>query len=257
MRQIFGLDPQRSDLPDREEFLRLVHPEDRNRFNEQVDTALHAKADLVQDYRIVLPDGTVKHIHAIGHMVLDESGNIIEGVGTDMDVTERKQAEEKIRGQEVELRQILDAAPQHLSVLRSDGSHLYINQSSLDFLGLTLEEWQKRDIRELVHPDDAERVGAKGSKPFQADLRSRSKRGSLANMIREYRWLFLNYKPLRDQLGRITRWVVPAIDIDDRKRSEENCTTRTLRSAKRSSKHRCLRKLWARHRRCKPCSPAL
>ena len=75
-----------------------------------------------------------------------------------MDVTERKQAEETIREQEVELRQILDAAPQHLSVLRGDGSHLYINQSSLDFLGLTLEEWQKRDIRELVHPDDAERV---------------------------------------------------------------------------------------------------
>jgi PAS domain S-box-containing protein len=220
MRQIFGLDPQRSDLPDREEFLRLVHPEDRNRFNEQVDKALHAKADLVQDYRIMLPDGTVKHIHAIGHMVLDESGNIIEGVGTDMDVTERKQAEEKIRGQEVELRQILDAAPQHLSVLRSDGSHLYINQSSLDFLGLTLEEWQKRDIRELVHPDDAERVGRERKQAFSSGSPLKIEARFL-RYDREYRWLFLYYKPLRDQLGRITRWVVPAIDIDDRKRSEE------------------------------------
>ncbi len=220
MRQIFGLDPQRSNLPDREEFLRLVHPEDRDRFNERVDKALRAKADLVQDYRIVLPDGTVKHIHAIGHLVLDETGNIIECVGTDMDVTERKQAEEKIREQEVELRQILDAAPQHLSVLRSDGSHLYINQSSLDFLGLTLEEWQKRDIRELVHPDDAERV----ARERKQSLSSGSPLKIEARFLRydrEYRWLFLYYKPLRDQLGRITRWVVPAIDIDDRKRSEE------------------------------------
>jgi PAS domain S-box-containing protein len=220
MRQIFGLDPQRSDLPDREEFLRLVHPEDRNRFNEQVDQALRAKADLVQDYRIVLPDGTVKHIHAIGHMVLDETGNIIEGVGTDMDVTERKQSEDKIREHEVELRQILDAAPQHLSVLRGDGSHLYINQSSLDFLGLTLEEWQKRDIRELVHPDDAERVARERKQAFSSGSPLKIEARFL-RYDREYRWLFLYYKPLKDQLGRITRWVVPAIDIDDRKRSEE------------------------------------
>jgi PAS domain S-box-containing protein len=96
MRQIFGLDPQRSNLPDREEFVRLVHPEDRDRFNEQVDKALRAKADVVQDYRIVLPDGTVKHIHGIGHPVLDETGNIIEYVGTDVDVTERKRAEEAL-----------------------------------------------------------------------------------------------------------------------------------------------------------------
>src|SRR6201996_3800979 len=208
MREIFGLDPQRSDLPD------------RDRFNERVDQALRAKADLVHDYRIVLPDGTIKHIHAIGHMVLDEAGNIIEGVGTDMDVTERKQAEEKIREQEVELRQILDAAPQHLSVLRSDGSHLYINQSSLDFLGLTLEEWRKCDIRELVHPDDAERVGRERKQALSSGTPLKIEARFL-RYDREYRWLFLYYKPLRDHLGRITRWVVPAIDIDDRKRSEE------------------------------------
>jgi formate hydrogenlyase transcriptional activator len=348
MRRIFGLDPQTSSLPDRKEFLRLVHPEDRDRFNEQVDKAFREKADLVQDYRIVLPDGTVKHIHGIGHPVLDETGNIVECVGTDvdvterkraeeklrrseadlleaqrisqtgswkhdvlsgivtvspevfrifgvkadedtsttefwlsrnhpedqkrirelferteiektdyeadyrivlpdgsikhihavghpvlnesgelvefvgtaMDITERKQAEDKIREQEAELRQILDAAPQHLSVLRSDGSHLYINQSSLDFLGLTLEEWQNRDIRELVHPDDAERVACERKQA----LLSGSPLEIEARFLRfdgEYRWLFLHYKPLKDQLGHITRWVVPAIDIDDRKRSEE------------------------------------
>src|SRR6201993_4487170 len=103
MRRIFGLDPQTSNLPDREEFLRLVHPEDRDRFNERVDKALRAKADLVQDYRIVLPDGTVKHIHGIGHLVLDETGNIIECVGTDMDVTERKRSEEALQRSEANL----------------------------------------------------------------------------------------------------------------------------------------------------------
>jgi PAS domain S-box-containing protein len=100
MRRIFGLDPQRSNLPDREEFLRLVHPEDRDRFNERIDKAFSEKADFVQDYRIVLTDGTVKHIHGIGHPVLDETGNIVEYVGTDADVTERKRDEEALQRSE-------------------------------------------------------------------------------------------------------------------------------------------------------------
>src|SRR5882762_5955810 len=100
MLRIFGLDPQRSNLPDREEFLRLVHPEDRDRFNERIDKAFREKADFAQDYRVVVTDGTVKHIHGIGHPVLDESGNIIEYVGTDVDVTERKRAEEALQRSE-------------------------------------------------------------------------------------------------------------------------------------------------------------
>jgi PAS domain S-box-containing protein len=103
MRQIFGLGPERSNLPDREEFLQLVHPEDRAGFNERVDQALRAKAEIAQDYRIVLPDGTIKHIHGIGHPVLDETGNIVEYVGTDVDVTTRKDAEEKLRRSEADL----------------------------------------------------------------------------------------------------------------------------------------------------------
>ncbi|HEY6841205.1 MAG TPA: sigma 54-interacting transcriptional regulator, partial [Chthoniobacterales bacterium] len=96
MLRIFGLDLQTSNLPDREEFLRLVHPEDRDRFNGRIDKAFREKADFVQDYRIVLTNGRVKHIHGIGHPVLDETGNIIEYVGTDVDVTERKRAEEAL-----------------------------------------------------------------------------------------------------------------------------------------------------------------
>jgi len=62
MRRIFGLDLQTSHLPDREEFLRLVHPEDRDRFNERIEKSRREKSDFVQDYRVVLTDGTVKHI---------------------------------------------------------------------------------------------------------------------------------------------------------------------------------------------------
>jgi PAS domain S-box-containing protein len=94
MFRIFGLDPHRGSPPDREEFVRLMHPEDRARFAERVEKAFREKSDFVQDFRIVLPDGTVRHLHEIGHPVLNEAGNIIEYVGTEVDVTERKRAEE-------------------------------------------------------------------------------------------------------------------------------------------------------------------
>src|SRR5246127_318858 len=219
MSRIFGLDPGPTP-PSYMEVGGRLHPEDARYYTAVVEQAIRDRTDFEANYRLLLPEGAAKYIHVVGHPVVNASGDVIELVGTAMDVTERKQAEDKIREQEVELRQILDAAPQHLSVLRSDGSHLYINQSSLDFLGLTLEEWQKCDIRELVHPDDAERVvrerkqALSSGSPLKIEAR-------FLRYDREYRWLFLYYKPLRDQQGRITRWVVPAIDIDDRKRSEE------------------------------------
>jgi formate hydrogenlyase transcriptional activator len=218
--RMFGFDPERG-LPTDEALRQRIHPEDRDRVRREAFPERTAKGSHFEvEFRIVLPDGAIKHLHSVGHPVLNESGDLVEFVGTTMDITERKQAEEKIREQEVELRQILDAAPQFLFVLGSDGSRLYANRSVLDFRGLTVEEWQKLDFRERFHPDDAERM----ARERQQALSSGSPLEIEARMPRhdgKYRWFLFRYKPLKDQLGRITRWVVPAIDIDDRKRSEE------------------------------------
>jgi PAS domain S-box-containing protein len=107
-----------------------------------------------------------------------------------------------------------------LFVLGSDGSRLYANQSILEFRGLTFDEWQKVDIREVFYPDDAERVARERNQA----LLSGSPLEIEARMLRhdgKYRWFLVRYRPLKDHRGRITRWVVSAIDIDDRKRSEE------------------------------------
>ncbi|HET8925347.1 MAG TPA: PAS domain-containing protein [Candidatus Acidoferrum sp.] len=92
--RIYGLDPEHGP-PTSQAYWERVHAEDRDSVRELTGKAFREKADFTQDYRIVLPDGTVKHIHEIGHPVLDEAGNIIEYVGTEVDVTERKSAEEE------------------------------------------------------------------------------------------------------------------------------------------------------------------
>src|ERR1700678_4542773 len=198
--RMFGFDPEQG-LPSDEALSQRIHPEDRDRvrreaFPERTDEGSHFDVE----YRIVLPDGAIKHLHSIGHPVLNESGDLVEFVGTNMDITERRQAEEKIRGQELELRQIMDAAPQHLMVLGSDGSRLYANQSILEFRGLTFDEWQKVDIREVFYPDDAERVARERNQA----LLSGSPLEIEERMLRhdgKYRWFLARYRPPTDHAG--------------------------------------------------------
>ena len=214
---IFELD--RAVKPTLEMILPRLHPDDRDLVQQTLDRVIETKADFDLEHRLLMPDGSVKHLHVLARALTTSSGNL-EFVGAVTDVTVAKQAEEKIREQELELRQIMDAAPQFLFVLGSDGSRLYANQSVLEFRGQTVEEWQKLDFRERFHPDDAERM----AREREQALSSRSPFETEARMLRhdgKYRWFLFRYKPLKDQLGRVTRWVVPAIDIDDRKRSEE------------------------------------
>src|SRR5258706_9509681 len=99
MFRIFGLDAQEH-LPTRKNFRQRVHPEDRNRVDEKFARVVNERVDSFDEYRVVLPDGTVKHINSSGHPVLDRNGELIEFVGTATDVTERKRAEQALRESE-------------------------------------------------------------------------------------------------------------------------------------------------------------
>jgi PAS domain S-box-containing protein len=99
MFRIYGLDPQQ-DLPTRKNFRQRVHPEDRNRVDERFLKMINEKVDSFDEYRVVLPDGTVKHVNSSGHPVFDGNGELIEVIGTATDVTERKRAEEALRESE-------------------------------------------------------------------------------------------------------------------------------------------------------------
>jgi PAS domain S-box-containing protein len=148
-----------------------------------------------------------------------------------MDVTAAKQAEEKIRQSERELRQLLDLTPQHITEFGPDGSPLYNNQAALDYHGLTLEEWQSADLNKLLHPQDAERMIREGpskflsGSPYEVEVRLRRRDG-------QYRWFLFRFKPMLDEQGRVTRWYAAATDIEDRKQNEqrlqerERCFTR-------------------------------
>src|SRR5712664_317927 len=96
--RIFGFDPEQG-MPAWEERLRRVHPEDRAKWQGAIDRAIGEKSDYEVEFRILLPDGTVKYIHTVGHPVLNASGDLAEFVGSATDITDRKRAEVLLAGE--------------------------------------------------------------------------------------------------------------------------------------------------------------
>ena len=105
--RIFGLDPESTQLR-REVFLQRLHPDDRSRYEQTISAALSRRTNWEVEYRIVLPNGSVRHIRGAGSPVLDSSGEISELVGTVMDISERKQAEEALHRLSMQLLRLQD-----------------------------------------------------------------------------------------------------------------------------------------------------
>jgi C4-dicarboxylate-specific signal transduction histidine kinase len=105
---VLGFDPQ-AGLPPREQFLQRIHPDDRTMIGDKFDKAKREKADYDGGYRYILPSGEMRDIHTVGHPVLSSSGDLVEFVGTVIDITERKRAEESLRKTEADLARVARA----------------------------------------------------------------------------------------------------------------------------------------------------
>jgi len=219
--RIHGLDPS-GKPPTTKEYLSLVYSEDRAFVTQEIEKMLanHGGVDFTK--RIVRPDGAIRRVRCVGVPAGQGEGETFQGfVGTVIDVTEQEQLTEELRQSELELRQMLDFAPQLIAVYGPNRERLYVNRVALDYLGLSLEEWRQiRPPGEFVHPDDRERELAyferelTSGSPDQLELRLRRADGI-------YRWFLARYDSVRDEQGHILRWHVALTDIEDRKRAEE------------------------------------
>jgi PAS domain S-box-containing protein len=145
MFRIFGLDP-RQDLPSRKNFRRRVHPEDRDWVDKRFERSIRERVDSFDEYRVLLPDGTVRHINSSGHPVFDEDGELIEFVGTAVDVTERK-------GAELERRRLASLVEQAADLMAiadlSGGTPLYLNKAGMKMVGF--DSWEEARSRRGIH----------------------------------------------------------------------------------------------------------
>ena len=136
-------------LPSRKNFRQRVHPEDRDWVDKRFERALREKVDSFDEYRVLLPDGTVKHINSSGHPILDQYGEVIEFIATAVDVTERKRAELERR----RLASLVEQAGDLMAIADlSGGTPIYLNNAGLKMVGSTAGRKRGRGAEFLCFP---------------------------------------------------------------------------------------------------------
>ena len=220
MFRLFGFDPQQG-LPMWDQWLQRVHPEDRDKFKLAGDRTFLEKVDCDVEFRLVKPDGTIKHIHAIGHPVVSPNGELVQVVGTMVDVSERKHAEEGLRRSEKELRDVIETIPSMVWTALPDGSNAFVNKRWTEYTRLSAAEAAGSGWQSAMHPDDVQQhvdkwlVSLATGKPLEDECRFRRAADG------EYRWMLVRGLALRDEHGDILRWYGTLTDIEERKRAEE------------------------------------
>jgi PAS domain S-box-containing protein len=214
--RIYGFDPN-EDPPTREAVFERIHPEDRSEWRRHFERSLREKVDITHDYRIVLPDGSVRHVRAIRHPVVNSAGDVVKLVGTSIDITERKRAEDELRASEARFRTFVDHATDAFFLHDDDLLVLDVNRQACDSLGYSREEligMHPRDfdvgIDEAALTRVAQRVGAGEAVTFET--LHRRKNGTVFPVEIRARMFEQGEKRFRLSLAR---------DISDRKHAEQ------------------------------------
>jgi PAS domain S-box-containing protein len=224
--RIWGFDPA-DGIPSRKAVLQRIHPNDLDQLNAEVESALAEKRHYSVAYRIVLPDGTVKHLESIGQPIFSANGELVEVVATQIDVTERKRTEQALRESEArlaearrELQATVDKIPALVASLWPNGERDFVNLTWQRFTGISQEEARGTTQMIPVHPDhrgfDASHWQSclQTGEPFEEEQQ-------LLRVDGQYRWHWVRREPARDENGKVIKWYGIGFDIEDRKRAED------------------------------------
>jgi PAS domain S-box-containing protein len=222
MFRLFGFDRQQG-LPGWDQWVQRIHPEDRDRFRIAGDRTFLNKVDCDVEFRIVKPDGTVKHIHGIGHPVLSRNGELVQVVGTMVDVTERRGAEESLRRNESYLAQAQRLA--HIGSWAWDATGrnaVYVSEEWCRIYGFDpkdgMPSWEQRLQR--VHREDRARfqltVDRAVAEKSDYDLEFR-----ILPPHAPGRYIHSVGRPILGSSGELVQFVGVSMDVTESKQAEQ------------------------------------
>ena len=231
---IFGAEKSGSEV-DSTVFLNSTHPEDRQMVEEAVQQAITEHTKLSIDWRIIRPDGEVRFIHSEGEVVLDDQGQPIRFFGAASDITERKQAEAKLRAvmerehlRATELDATLASIASGVIIYDSTGAIVRVNEAvrtMIDRASISLDpiHFEGRQAGFGVLRADGTPLPLEAT-PYYRALHGETVQGEevmVTRLDREPLWVDTSAAPIRDGSGAIVGAIAILTDITERKRAEE------------------------------------
>jgi len=203
----FGFDPQQG-LPKLDQWLQRMHPEDRDKVRRQAsDRVFLQKVDAGLEYRIVLPDGTVKHVLGLAHPVVSSDGELVQVVGTMVDITERKHAEEardRLRQLEADLAHInrVSVMGEMAASLAHEIKQPISAATTNAQISLWLLERDQLEIQELREAISAVMQSVKRAADIIDHVRSLSKKGTQDRVLVDLNQVIREIEPLLEYESR-------------------------------------------------------
>jgi PAS domain S-box-containing protein len=201
-------------------WLKAVCPDDLPRMAAYWQSILKSGSSGEIEARLRGSDGLFRWFLFRANPLRDESGEIIKWIGTNTDIEDRVRAENSVRASERHFREIVDSIPALIAVMNSAGEVEVVNRQCLEYFDKSLDElkaWMAEGG--TVHADDLPAVASawthsvETGTPYDIEHRIRRNDGS-------YRWFHVRGLPMRDSAGRIVRWHVLQVDIEEQKRAE-------------------------------------
>jgi PAS domain S-box-containing protein len=206
--------------PSFEEFLLRVHPDDREPLNRAFLASFDTRGISTLDYRIQTPDGRLKYVNSRWRVTHADDGTPVRAVGTLHDITDRKEAEERVRAADARLRAVLNNAPVVIFAADSEGTYTLFEGRGLVRRGVALGELVGRTIG-TSYPD-LKLVPANGDPvPLPVAFRRVLAGESASGLIKmESEYLETRMVPDRDGEGRVVGMIGVSTVVTERRRAE-------------------------------------
>ena len=213
--RIWGFEPG-GEKPSGQEVSERIHPEDRAAWKRSLERTLREKADTLDEYRIVLPGGSVRHLRTIRHPILDSDGNVVRIAGTSIDITEQKRVEDELRASEARFRKLTELSSDWYWKQDENLRFTFAVDEKAGFPSSSLGKtrWEL-PITPLSQSWDDHRAVLAARKPFRDFEYSR------VDAAGRTRYISVSGTPLFDERGEFAGYEGVASDITARKAAAE------------------------------------
>jgi signal transduction histidine kinase/CheY-like chemotaxis protein len=217
-----------------EAIARIYEPDQAHVFK-AFDATVQQGAPYWVEYRMLLQDGRFMWIESRAEIICDADGKVIRLTGTVHDITSRKRVESIIRESEKWFRILTDFLPQMIWTAKPDGRPDYYNQKWLDYVELDAKSALQQSGEPFIHEDDLPLI----RNTWSACVRTGQSLDMEVRLLRAsdqtYRWHLTRAVALRDESGRIVRWLGTSTDTEDQKQLMVKLRLATLEAEKAAS----------------------